>query len=180
MKYVGNCSNIIDWNQVIADIEHQTPTYIGPSHKEGDPIPGLDEVTDMWKRAGLVTVHNGGTVGWDMFVSGKSFDERIVEKFLDFVGLESYTTCWISRIHIGCMAAWHWDVNDREVELAKEPEKRRFHCHISKPAFGHALMIDDKLLYNQEQGAVYEWPSRKSWHAGANCGLVPKYLFNLW
>ena len=66
IKHIGIC-NTIDWNGLIKQLETTTPTYIGPSHKEGDPIPGLDEVTDIWKKAEFKTVHEGGNVGWDMF-----------------------------------------------------------------------------------------------------------------
>jgi len=64
--------------------------------------------------------------------------------------------------------------------LSKLPDFKRWHVHISKPAFGHAFCVDDKCFYNQEQGSVYEWSDRKYWHAGSNCGLVPKYVFNFW
>jgi len=171
MKYLGIC-DIIDWDSVIKSLEHQTPTYIGPSHKLGDPIPGLSEVTDIWQRAKF-----GANAEWDMFISGDAFDISIAEQFMDYVGIDNYNTCWISRIRPGKMAPWHWDVNDNEAELG---EFRRFHCHIGKPVHGHVLVVDDKCLYNQPQGSTYEWNSRKSWHAGMNAGLTPKYLFNIW
>lgn len=179
IKHIGIC-DIIDWNDLIKQLENTSPTYVGPSHKEGDPIPGLEEVTDIWKRANFKTVHEGGNVGWDMFVSGHSFSKEIPEKFCEFVGLKSYNSCWISRIHIGHFSPWHWDVNDDEVELSRRTDIRRFHCHISPPAHGHILIVENQCFYNQQQGSVYEWPSRKSWHAGMNSGLTPKYLFNIW
>jgi hypothetical protein len=180
IKHVGNCSSIIDWDSVIADLEKQTPAYVGPSHKEGDDIPGLYKVTDLWKRAGMKTEAEGGTVAWDMFFPGTNFDKSIADKFAEFVGLEKYNSCWISRIHIGRMAPWHWDVNDDEVNLAARTDIKRFHCHIGKPNHGHILLLEDQCFYNQQQGETYQWPSRTSWHAGMNSGLVPKYLFNMW
>lgn len=180
IEYFGNCKDLFNWEQVIKDIEHQTPAYVGPSHKESDNIPGLDEVTRLWKQAEYVNWDQGGTVGWDMFIPGKNFDMDIPKKFCEFVGLESYTSCWISRINQGMFAPQHWDVNDCEEELAKQPDKIRFHCHIMPPTWGHILIVDDQCLYNQPLGSVYKWSSRKLWHAGTNCGLVPKYLFNIW
>ena len=64
--------------------------------------------------------------------------------------------------------------------LNETKEFDRYHCHISPPSDGHILIVDEHCLYKQEQGSVYKWPSRKSWHAGANCGLVSKYIFNVW
>jgi hypothetical protein len=180
MKRIGNCSHIIDWDEVINSLDTQVPAYIGPSHKEGDGIPGLDQVTDMWKRAGLKTANQGGTVEWDMFLAGINFDMSIANKFAEFVGIEKFNSCWISRINIGRFSPWHWDVHDNEVELSCRKDIRRFHCHIGKPAHGHVLIVEDKCFYNQPQGEIYEWPSRTSWHAGMNCGLTPKYLFNIW
>ncbi len=180
IKRIGNCADIIDWDSVIRHIEHQQPAYVGPSHKEGDPIPGLDGVTDMWKRAGLKTVKEGGTVEWDMFLVGVNFDQSVADKFAEFVGIDNYNSCWISRINIGRFSPWHWDVHDNEIELSKRTDIKRFHCHIGKPAHGHILIVEDKCFYNQPQGEVYQWPARTSWHAGMNCGLVPKYLFNIW
>jgi hypothetical protein len=98
LERVGNCSKIIDWNEVIKEIAEQRPAYIGPSHKEDDPIPGLKEVTDLWKRSGFKTVADGGTVEWDMFLPHTNFNISIAEKFCEFVGLKTYTSCWISRI----------------------------------------------------------------------------------
>jgi len=180
LERVGNCSKIIDWNEVIKEIAEQQPAYIGPSHKEDDPIPGLKEVTDLWKRSGFKTVAAGGTVGWDMFLPHTNFNISIAEKFCEFVGLKKYTSCWISRIHPAHCSPWHWDVHDDEVNLSQRTDIVRYHCHIGQPAHGHVLIVDDFCLYKQPQGEVYKWPSRTTWHCGLNSGLTPKYLFNIW
>jgi hypothetical protein len=69
---------------------------------------------------------------------------------------------------------------DNEEELSTQPDRIRFHCHIMPPTWGHVLIVDNQCFYNQPIGSVYKWSSRKLWHAGTNCGLVPKYLFNIW
>jgi hypothetical protein len=168
IEYVGVCP--VDWQQLICHLETQQP-YVGPKHKEGDGIPGLDEVTDLWKRAGY-----GPTVSWDMFYPGDHFDINIVNEFVEWSGLTSYTNAWVSRIHPGYFAPQHWDVQDDE----PLPDTVRYHVHMSKPQFGHIFIAEDKCFYNQQQGSTYKWSSRKSWHAGTNCGLVPKYIFNIW
>lgn len=180
IEYVGNCANIIDWDSVIRDCENVSPEYIGPKHKRGDDIPGLDPVVEIWEKAGYRNSADGGTVGWDMFFPGKQFDQSVVDKFSEFVGIENSRAVWISRIHPGRFAPMHWDVNDDEEELSKLPDPIRFHCHIGKPSFGHIFIVEDKCFYNEMQGSTYKWPSRKSWHAGTNCGLVSKYILNYW
>jgi len=185
IKYVGNTNAIINWDQVIAGLEkcghetHPGPFY-GPKHKAGDPIPQLKEVTDIWTDAGYHRVEDGGTVQWDMFFPGTHFDQSIVDKFVEHYNIEKYSSVWISRIWPGHFAPIHWDVNDMEEELAKYPDRLRWHCHIGKPTFGHVLIVEDQVFYNQQQGDVFQWDSRKYWHAGTNCGLTPKYLFNIW
>lgn len=180
LKFVGNCSHIIDWDTVIKDCENATPEYVGPSHSKEDNLPGLTEIITMWDNAGYKLAKDGGTIEWDMFMPGKQFDQSVVEQFCKFVGLTSYTTAWVSRINVGRTTAMHWDVHDREVELSKLPDPLRYHCHIGRPQPGHVLLVDKECLYSQEQGATYLWPSRKSWHGGANAGFGPKYLFNIW
>ena len=185
IKFVGNSSNVIDWDEVIAGLErhaygsHPGPDT-GPTHKEGDSIPGLNEVTDLWKRNGYKTVEEGGTVQWDMFFPGIHFSPAIVDAFVEHYGIEDYTSCWISRVNPGRFAPIHWDVNSNEEYYLTIPDKLRWHAHISKPAFGHVFVVDNELMYNREQGDVFQWSSRRHWHSGMNCGLVPKYVFNIW
>jgi hypothetical protein len=115
-----------------------------------------------------------------MYLPETNFDKSVVEKFIEYVGMEKYTNAWISMVKPGDVAPWHWDITDDEKTLNETKEFDRYHCHMSPPSDGHVLIVDQHCLYNQEQGNVYKWPSRKSWHAGANCGLVPKYTFNVW
>lgn len=182
IRYLGNST--INWTEVIKDLELQSPAEIGPKHKEGDPIPGLDKVINLWKDAEYKTLGEGGTVGWDMFYPGQNFDTDIVDQFIKEFNLQEIISkvhsAWISRIHPGHFAPMHWDVQDDEEKLAFQPDIVRFHCHISPPQFGHIFIVEDQCFYNQQQGASYQWTSRKAWHAGTNCGLKPKYLFNLW
>lgn len=176
IKNIGNCNTVINWDNIILECEHTTPEYIGPSHKRGDNIAGLDEILDMWDAAGYALEKDGGTVAWDMFIPGKQFDERVIDTFANYFNIE-VSNAWISRIHPGRFAPIHWDVHDDEDAIGDRP---RWHCHISKPQFGHVFIVDQTCLYNQLQGTTYEWESRKLWHAGNNCGLVPKYMLNVW
>lgn len=185
IEYIGNSSAVINWDEVIAGLEkhdyekHPGPFH-GPAHKEGDPIPRLEEVLSLWRRAGYVRVEDGGTVQWDMFYPGVHFDQSVVDKFVEYFKIEHYDDAWISRVWPGNFAPMHWDVNDDEEALLALPDRQRWHAHISKPAFGHVFVVENECLYNKEQGAVFRWDSRRHWHAGSNCGLVPKYQFNLW
>jgi len=176
IKNIGNCSSIINWDEVIKDCENTNPAYIGPSHGLEDNLPGLDEILDIWRTANYKTIDKGGTVGWDMFLPGKQFDYKVVEEFNKFFNIEC-TSLWISRIWPGRFAPIHWDVSDNEDRL---PGLKRYHCHIGKPKWGHIFIAGDQSFYNQPQGETYEWLDRKIWHAGTNCGVEPKYILNAW
>lgn len=184
-KFLGNCSEVIDWDEVITGLEkcgfetHPGP-FAGPEHKEGDEIPLLDEVLVLWRKAGYRSVLEGGTVQWDMFYPDVHFDRSIVNKFVEFYNIEKYDSVWISRLNPGKFSPWHWDVNDDEENLLKLPDRPRWHCHIGKPVFGHVFVCEEKVFYNQQQGDTFEWDTRRRWHAGSNAGLVPKYLFNVY
>ncbi|NDA62284.1 MAG: hypothetical protein EBX50_09595 [Chitinophagia bacterium] len=179
--YVGNCADVIEWGAVIASLEDQVAAYIGPRHDVGHPVPGVNEVVAPLRTAGYKMKNEGGNASWDMFLAGINFDVAVVEKFCDWAGMEGYTNAWISRVKPGDVAPWHWDITDDETTLSKESKgMERYHVHIGRPEPGHVLMVEDKVFYLEAEGNTYKWPSRKSWHAGANAGLVPKYLFNIW
>jgi hypothetical protein len=175
-RFLGNTNQLINWQAIIDGLQYLQPSYIGPRHSGADDLIGIKEMAKLWDNAGFVLVKDGGTAGWDMFFPDIHFDRNIVQVFADFVNVDPLD-CWISRIHPGNMTPWHWDCNDNEHEYLKM-DTVRFICNISKPEFGHAIMIEDQCLYFQEQGNVWQWPSRTSWHGGINCGFKPKYLLN--
>lgn len=178
IKFIGNCSHIINWQEVVENLADQSPAYVGPRHRKDDPVQGISDIAELWDKAGYKLTENSGTAGWDMFFPKINFSESIVDKFSDFVGIDT-VNAWISRVNPGMVSPWHWDANDNEEKYKLMPDMLRFSCHISRPSPGHIFIIEDQCFYNQEQGNIYQWPSRKSWHGGANCGLTPKYLFNI-
>lgn len=185
IKFIGNSSSFINWDDVIVNLEKcghdiHPGAFIGPSHKEGDPIPRLNEVIELWNRNNYKSVEQGGTVQWDMFFPGTHFDQSVVDQFVEHYEIKEYNSAWISRVWPGRFAPIHWDVNDNEEYYLSIPDRLRWHAHISKPAFGHVFVVDNELFYGRNQGDVFQWDSRRHWHAGMNCGLVPKYQFNIW
>lgn len=175
-RFVGNTNNIINWQEVVDSLSKQTPGYVGPRHSKEDDIIGIKEMDRLWTTAGFKLINEGGSAGWDMFFPDTHFDRDIEKTLAEYLNVTPVDS-WISRIHPGNMTPWHWDCNDNEEEYRKM-NIHRYSCHISKPCAGHVVMVEDVCLHNQEQGNVWEWTSRTSWHGGVNFGLMPKYLFN--
>lgn len=176
-NFIGNCNDIIDWNLVLQSVKNNAPAYKGPRHKKSDQLPGIKEIDEMWHKAGYTLESEGGTIGWDMCVPEKNFDRSVVTRFENYVSTD-VLSCWISVVHQGYCAPWHWDTQDNEESLRKIDNIERFHCHMMDTKPGHILIVEDELYYNAKQGDVYKWPSRHAWHAGSNCGVEPKYIFN--
>lgn len=172
-KYLGNCQTV-DWQAFVDKLKASEPMYQGPRHVGKDNIQGASEIEKMMRSAGYKLISEGGNLGWDMY----SVPDDIVYKFEDFVKADKLS-CWVSSVHPGNLAPWHWDTQDKEEELEKIDYKIiRVHCHMEDTKPGHILIVEDELYYNVSQGDVFEWPTRTSWHAGANCGLEPKFIFN--
>jgi len=43
-QYVGNCSDVIDWNAVVESIKNSKPAYQGPRHTTQDDLPGIKKL----------------------------------------------------------------------------------------------------------------------------------------
>ena len=117
-QYVGNCGDVIDWNAVVESVANSKPAYQGPRHTKNDDLPGIKEISEAWDKAGYTLASDGGTVGWDMCIPETNFDRSVLDKFSDYVGVD-VLSCWVSVIHQGYHAPWHWDTQDNEEELRK-------------------------------------------------------------
>jgi hypothetical protein len=111
------------------------------------------------------------------FKPAKHFDKEFVDIFCDYVKATPLVV-FVSEIKPGRMAPWHFDIDPNEEENKKKGKLVRYHLHLSKPADGHVFIIDKEAFYNIPQGNVYQWNNINDWHAGTNCGIVPKYLFS--
>ena len=149
-QYVGNCGDVIDWNAVVESVANSKPAYQGPRHTRNDDLPGIKEISEAWDKAGYTLASEGGTVGWDMCIPETNFDRSVVDKFSDYVGVD-VLSCWVSVIHQGYHAPWHWDTQDNEEELKKLGAIERFHVHMQDTRPGHILIVEDELYYNAKQ-----------------------------
>lgn len=170
LTYLGNCSNLVDWDSVINDLENKNPDFIGPPEKKS----GLDDIEKFWKQAGYKSKLLGGTVEWQMYYAGTTFDKKIADIVAEFAGIPHYTFSWISKIMPGYCAAPHFD------QMESDKKIYRLHVHIADSEMGHVFYVGNEYITNYKKGDVYIWNDPHAWHAGMNCGLHPKYMLNIY
>ncbi len=168
MKIVNKCT-LINWNPVLEEIRDK-PGLNAPLR-----LP-IDE-PEVQKMIEDLKDYPAEAIEWFNYYPGVDFNVRVVKEFSDLVNKEC-VRAWISKINPGKTAPWHWDYDDNEEAYLKKGELVRYHASISKPAPGHVFIVGDQCFYNEAQGTIHEWPNYKSYHAGANCGSEPKFLFN--
>lgn len=174
-KLITNCSNKIDWPQIIETIKDKPGKELIPDKSLWDERnPGYGELFGLWERSNVSLA----SARWVNYYPGKDYDDSTISVLEDLLKVK-HIRSWISRIDPGYCTPWHWDTDDREQEYLKLGNLRRFSCHIGEPEFGHVFLIGKEAHYFQEQGNLHEWSSHHAWHAGINCGLTPKFLFNL-
>jgi|TARA_B100000586_G_C20102995_1_gene425848 hypothetical protein len=168
MKIVNKCT-LIDWNPVLEEIK-DNPGLNAPFRLPLDQ-PEVKEMLDDLKD------YPPESIEWFNYYPGVDFNVRVVKEFSDLVNKEC-VRAWISKINPGKTAPWHWDYDANEQEYLKKGELVRYHASISKPFPGHVFIVGDQCFYNEPQGTIHEWDDYRSYHAGANCGVGPKFLFN--
>lgn len=177
VKFIGNLSDKFDCDQIIAQcLEHSGEIHKGViqlpvDHPEYESFSILDK---MAKSAGY---YENDAMEFRHFKPEFHFDQKFVDIFSEFVGATPLVT-FVSEIKPGKMAPWHFDIDPNDKENRKKGQLVRYHLHLSKPQPGHVFIIDQEVLYNIPQGNIYQWENVFDWHAGTNCGIVPKYLFS--
>ena len=172
--YVGNFAQA---NDLLLEVKQQVvdPCH---GHMELDPAnPFYKEYlsqTEMLKSAG----YDEHTVEYRHYQSGLHFDDKYKALLGELVGATPLM-CWVSEIRPGKCTPWHWDINPWEEEHKKLGELVRYFCFLSPPAPGHVFVTEEDAYYNEPQGAVYKYSHPHAWHAGTNCGIIPKFLLTL-
>jgi hypothetical protein len=165
-----NCSNIIDWKHVINALKDPAvPAYIKP--EEWSMKKDYNEIHKLWMDANM-NIAGVRVFNYEPF----QIDDNVIPAMEKFLGL-THVESWISRIDPGCMAPYHWDFDNPAIAtLPREP--KRYSVHISEFSFGHVFIVDNRICYNFQVGDIVEFSNFREWHAGANMGLVPKYMYH--
>lgn len=169
-KLITNCSNIIDWEALLASLGDPDEVNGPPSAwKESKDFSGdgyYDPLFRLWSIAGMNTdaarVSNYRLEG----------DHPVTKKMEEILGL-THSESWISRIDPGCVVPYHYD---HHIDL--RDTSKRYICFIDEHQFGQVFMVGDECFYNEAVGNLYEFADVKGIHAGANLGLHPKFLYH--
>lgn len=184
-KLVASTENIIDWDTITAICKtcdtgdfNSVKTVVDRSEsswqEDVDLLGSYREVISIWQKAG----YDLAKIEWFDYYPGKHFDIDIQNKFADLVNADPRRV-FVSELWPGRLVPYHWDVEDKEKEWLAEGELKRWVCFMDKPKDGHVFLLDGQdAFYNVCQHQVYEWDSHREWHAGANCGHEPYYLFH--
>jgi hypothetical protein len=176
-NFIGNINSWFDCNELI----RQLSTQEGELHKGLIDIPlshpEYEKYIDINQSAVSAGYDKNDAIKFRHFKPGTHFDNNFVDIFSKFVNATPMVV-FVSEISPGHMTPWHYDIDQFELANVDKGEKVRFHIHLSSPAPGHVFILEDHAFYNVPQGNVYQWHDIKSWHAGSNCGLVPKYLLS--
>lgn len=179
MKYIGNCSQEIDWSAVIEKIRSM-PGKVMHYNEEcfNTNLPGFKELDEKWQAAGYK--YNEPSIEWINYFP-EEFGQDVVDTFAKIVNAKPWMV-WISRINVGRMAPLHIDAHSKLEEVLSLGKPIRFTCFIEKreDSLGHISIVGDVAVTGAMQGDIYEWPSYDAWHAGGNGGVTDKFQFNFW
>lgn len=171
VEYAGNCSHLIDFDNLLKHLENTTPDAIGPTASSDDA--DIKEVTDLWNNLGYKIASLGGTVEWKMYFPNKGFAEDIVNTITNYANIK-YNTAWVSRVDPGYCVAPHFD------RMPKDVVPYRAHVHITDAQIGHIFYVGDTYMTNYKKGDIFIWKDPNAWHAGSNIGRTNKYMLNLY
>jgi hypothetical protein len=164
---------MIEWNNVINVLDAGIAITPDPSRWDLSN-PEYQKIYAQWEQANF----NMSAIKWTNFYPGQQFDERLVNTISQDLGITTHRA-WISKIEPGYFAPWHWDVDDNINEYKSKGDIQRYSIFVSNPHPAHFFTTDDQVFSNTPQGTVYKWKDSNSWHAGANAGLTPKYMFHI-
>lgn len=183
-KLVESTEGKIDWDSIVQICKDSTDgdynsvkTVVDRSEGSWKDNPELlgsyREVIELWDNAG----YNLEKIEWYDYYPGEHFDIEVQNIFADIVNADPRRV-FVSEVWPGVVVPYHWDVEDNEKEWLAQGDLKRYTCFMDKPYFGHVLVVEDDCFYNAKQHEIYEWDHYKDWHAGANAGVEPYYLFH--
>jgi hypothetical protein len=186
-KFVGNCSHIINWQEIIAHLEDSyepiikkaapeywlEPTILEPGYNGSKVERNTDkDMCDDWVNARYCFE----SAIWLVYRSGQHYSRQVEDIICQHLNID---LCWsvINKIDPGYTVPIHLDPDD---DPSRGGDKKvRFICQISPPSRGQVLLVADQAFTNLKVGDLYEWDHYLDQHSAANTGLIPVYYFSI-
>jgi hypothetical protein len=197
--FIGSTTDLIDWNSIIDAIKDRSD---GDFNSVASVMERVDSdiasgnvfevnnvdvtstdteelVESYYDLLGIWTKANYrlADIQWYDYYPHTHFDNSVTDKFSELVNAKPLRT-FISKVLPGRIVPYHWDIEDMEIEWNKLGEMVRYVCFMHDPIPGQILALDEYCFYDAPKDAVYQWKSRKNWHAAANCSTAPYYLYH--
>jgi len=187
-RYLGNCSNVIDWKSVLDRAEEIGGTIRTMKQVWADHNSRLDlNKNDKYSKIYKTIVDNYGdsldSVEWIIFSERDHYDYSVVEKFSEYINAVPIET-WISKVRPGKMLPPHTDDVNVDNVVNNYPHVKphqivRCHCHLSDPSIGAVFMVENDVYYSEcKFGDIYQWDDIRDVHTGSNSGYTSKYNFH--
>ena len=134
-KYVGNCSDAFDWDQIISKFDEQQV-----SHKKYEVgSTASKEIDDAWAES-------KESVDFFTYHTGEAYDPDLDKRFGEWIGCEPYMA-WFSKMGTGKSCGQH---EDKEIAERIESEGKnmddfvRYHVHVTEPVSYTHLTLPTK------------------------------------
>jgi hypothetical protein len=181
-KYIGNCSAIINCNELCAEIKIEDghfKTAASPYSLDINLSDDLKEeaisMYEKWKSEGYI---DSDVVEWINFYPKKNFRIEHINKLATFLQLTPKNV-WISSIKPGKCVPWHWDIESNASAWMEEGNLVRYTVFIDRPKVGHILIVQKDIFHMIEQGSIYRWNTWNDYHIGVNIGFGQKYVLHI-
>lgn len=198
-KYIGSTEGRIDWDSIIKTVQARDDgdfnSVASVMERVDDDVAsgnvfetnGADmsqdeteelvesyyDLISIWTNAG----YRLPDIQWYDYYQGQHFDFDVDGVIKELTGATKLRT-FISEVHPGRIVPYHWDIEDFEVEWNKLGDMVRYVVFMHDPQPGHLFALNEHCFYTPAKHEVWEWSSRKDWHAAANCGTTPYYLYH--
>lgn len=174
---LGICS-IVDWQEIIKEIKD---------------IPGDQKNLRFFEMLSSKNQYkyifnqlkdanfNLNSIEWINYYPGIHYQSSVDEVVKTWLDLKGIHRAWISRVNPGFYAPWHWDVDDQEKEYLKKGSIKRYSGFLDHQLnnIAHAFVIENDYVVNTKQGEFIYWKNHRSWHAGMNAGISPKFMYHI-
>jgi len=175
MKYIGNCSDVINWD---IEFENSKKTKANPNifwENNPDTTDVFEMIGKTWDNAGYKRLDP--TIEWETFFE---LDKKLINKLGEVLNATPWYV-WISHIAPGKIFPWHAD--DRPFYYGtdvKEGTDVRVTVLMQDSSPGCVSIVGNDNIYMGKKGDMWLWNDSADWHCGINLGFEHKWQLNFW